>query len=107
MANSTETMDLQASIQEMRIYLDSASKEVAALTGGKKSASTSSRKSMQKIIDGAKSLRKNIITTKKSLPTVKRVLKTKVPVVVPDPVSEVEEMPAPPVLKRAVRKKKK
>ena len=65
-------MSLKEKVNEIRLHLDNAEKEVESLTSGRKASAARSRKSLQLIKSLSHSLRKEIVNFTKALPTKRR-----------------------------------
>ena len=65
-------MSLKDKLNEIRLQLDTAEKEVESLTSGRKASAARSRKSLQLIKSLSHSLRKEIVNFTKALPTKRR-----------------------------------
>ena len=95
-------MSLQNQILLMRANLDSAEEHIKSLESGRKSSSSKARSALQKIKGQSHTLRSEVITFQKALPTKKRVKVEPV-----EPVAEVVIQPETPVKKlRKPRAKK-
>ena len=91
-------MSLTDKIQEIRLQLDTAEKEINSLTSGRKASASRARKSLQLIKGLSHSLRKEIVNFTKQLPTKKRS-----PIEVAEVAEVAEEIPVVP---KKVRKAK-
>ena len=97
-------MSLSDSITSLRTMLDTCENEIKSLESGRKASSARARKSLQNIKTASHSLRKQITTHTKNLPTKSRTKKVEV-----DPEPEpVQPEPTPePVKKKRVSRPKK
>jgi hypothetical protein len=93
-------MSLSENITSLRTMLDSAEHEIKSLESGRKASASRARLSLQKIKANCHSLRKEITTHTKSLPT-----KTRVKKVTVEPEPEPEPEPVEPVVEEAPAKK--
>ena len=66
---------LQEKISNLKMMLETAESEIKSLEGGRKASSCRARKALQNIKQNVHSLRKDITTHVKSLPTKSRVKK--------------------------------
>ena len=94
-------MNLTDKILLMRANLDSAEQHIKQLEAGRKSSSSKARASLQKIKGQSHTLRSEVITFQKALPTKKR---TKVipvePSAEPEIIAEVVKKPRKPRVKK-------
>ena len=95
-------MSLSDSITSLRTMLDTCENEIKSLESGRKASSARARKSLQNIKTASHSLRKDITTHTKALPTKSRSKKTVEPAEVVEPAEPTPE----PVKKRVTRPKK-
>jgi hypothetical protein len=98
---------LEKQMAVMRVYLDTAEKELASLKNGKKASSARVRKQLQSLKTESHSMRKCVMEYTKSLPTKSRVKKKPIettPTTKDEPI-EKEELPEPPKLVRETTKR--
>ena len=96
-------MSLSDSITSLRTMLDTCENEIKSLESGRKASSARARKSLQNIKTASHSLRKDITTHTKALPTKSRSKK----VVEVEPAEVVEPVVEPTEPKKRVSRSKK
>jgi hypothetical protein len=94
------SLSLSENITSLRTLLDTAETEIKSLEGGRKASSSRARLSLQKIKQNCHSLRKDITTHTKALPTKSRSKKVESEPVESEPVEE-------PVAVKKTRKPRK
>ena len=101
-------MNLQSQILSMKQYINDAEEQLAQLQAGRKSSSAKIRHNLMKVKAASHTLRKDVITFQKQLPTKKRTKKTVVEPVEPvaEPVIE-PTVPETPIKKTRKPRSKK
>ena len=93
-------MNLSENITSLRTMLDTAENEIKSLEGGRKASSARARLSLQQIKKSCHTMRRDITTHTKSLPTKTRAKKEPVA----EPVAEPEPEPEPEPEAKKTRK---
>ena len=97
-------MNLQSQILSMKQYINDAEEQLAQLQAGRKSSSAKIRHNLMKVKAASHTLRKDVITFQKQLPTKKRTKKQVLEPVEPVVSEPVVEVPVPETPIKKTRK---